>query len=243
MSLASQAQGALEVRGEYVVRANTRWFAIFPKTLEDRILTSRAEGREGPNLVVYKTKSRLARDHYVIPYSIFRDLLVDETITVSDVNGSRRWNLTLDDGRLHVSHRAGTIDVREYYGASLLVESEGISEFDVDVHGFSAQEGRPHLVSHLRRERNRTIVRRKKSIAESLSCEICGFSFEAHYGSAAAEYCEVHHLVALSEIDALTETTLEDLAILCANCHRVVHLHYPPYSLEEVRRFIRSREV
>jgi len=28
---------------------------------------------------------------------------------------------------------------------------------------------------------------------------------------------------------------MEDLAILCANCHRVVHLRNPPYTLDEVR--------
>lgn len=240
MSLANHAQVALEARGEYVVMANTSWFAMFPKTLEDRIRTSRAEGREGPNLVVYRTKSGLVRDHYAIPYSIIRDLLVEETITVSDINGSRRWNLTLRNGRLHVSHRPGTTDVSEYYGAALLVESTGIAEYDVDVHSLSAHEGQPRLVSHLRRERNRTIVRQKKESAETLSCEICGFSFEDLYGNAAEGYCEVHHLVPLSEIEASTVTRVEDLAILCANCHRVIHLRCPPYSLEEVRKFMRS---
>ena len=39
----------------------------------------------------------------------------------------------------------------------------------------------------------------------------------------------------LSEVEQTTRTRLDDLAILCANCHRVVHLRNPPYTLDEVR--------
>jgi 5-methylcytosine-specific restriction protein A len=39
----------------------------------------------------------------------------------------------------------------------------------------------------------------------------------------------------LSDIEKTAETRLEDLAILCANCHRVVHLQNPPYTLDRVR--------
>ena len=68
--------------------------------------------------------------------------------------------------------------------------------WDVDIHGSSvALEGRRRLVVHLERERNQTIVRKKKKNATSLNCEICAFSFERAYGSAAGEYCEVHHLL------------------------------------------------
>lgn len=111
---------------------------------------------------------------------------------------------------------------------------------DVDIHAAptSAIEGRKRLVMHLERERNQAVVRQKKKLAVGLDCEICRFSFKRAYGDAAAEYCEVHHLVPLSEIEKKTETRLEDLAILCANCHRVVHLQNPPYTLDEVRQML-----
>lgn len=83
---------------------------------------------KGPNLVVYRTKSDDVRDHFVIPYSVVRDLLVEGTMTTSEVNGSKRWNLTLKNGGLHVSHRAGMIDVSKYHGARLLVERAAIGE-------------------------------------------------------------------------------------------------------------------
>jgi hypothetical protein len=58
------------------------------------------------------------------------------------------------------------------------------------------------------------------------------------YGSAASDYCEVHHLLPLSAVDHTARTRMEDLAILCANCHRVVHLHNPPYTLNQVRSIL-----
>jgi hypothetical protein len=105
---------------------------------------------------------------------------------------------------------------------------------DIDIHGFEANEGDRQLVVHLVRERNQTLARRKKKLAASLRCEACGFSFKHAYGERAAEYCEVHHLVPLAEAERSTRTKVQDLAILCANCHRVVHLRNPPYTLAEV---------
>ena len=99
---------------------------------------------------------------------------------------------------------------------------------DVDIHTVATSEGRRRLVLHLQRERNQTLVRQKKKRAASLDCEVCGFSFGRTYGSAGGDYCEVHHLLPLSEVDQITKTRMEDLAILCANSHRVAHLSNPP---------------
>lgn len=108
---------------------------------------------------------------------------------------------------------------------------------DLDVHDptAAALEGRARLVQHLERERNQSLVRSKKHSATSLDCEVCGFSFRRAYGNKAAQYCEVHHLLPLAELERAAKTRVEDLAILCANCHRVVHLRNPPFALEEVR--------
>lgn len=123
-SLADRLRKDLEARGEYVVTANasTGWFAVFATTWCDRIEKASREGREGPNLVVCRTNSDNVRDHYVVPYPVIRDLLVEETMTTSEVNGSQRWNLTLKHGGLHVSYRPGTVDVSRYHGDRLLLE-------------------------------------------------------------------------------------------------------------------------
>ena len=119
-----------------------------------------------------------------------------------------------------------------------VADSDSAPNLDVDIHNVAANEGRRRLVLHLQRERNRTVVRNKKKQAASFDCEVCGFSFGRAYGNAASDYCEVHHLLPLSEVEQTTRTRMEDLAILCANCHRVVHLRNPPYTLNQVRSIL-----
>jgi hypothetical protein len=119
-----------------------------------------------------------------------------------------------------------------------VADSDASPNLDVDIHTVAATEGRQRLVLHLQRERNQTVARNKKKQAASLDCEVCGFSFRRAYGSAASDYCEVHHLLPLSEVEHTTRTRMEDLAILCANCHRVVHLKNSPYTLNEVKSLL-----
>ena len=60
-----------------------------------------------------------------------------------------------------------------------------------------------------------------------LRCEVpgCGFCFEEVYGTVGAKFAHVHHLNALSGGDKEVETMLKDLAIVCANCHAMIHRH------------------
>jgi len=117
------------------------------------------------------------------------------------------------------------------------VKSATVSEADVYAEELS-DEGERRLRLHFESERKPQNAKAKKQSATSLVCEICGFSFLTFYGPAAAQYCEVHHLVPLKSLSRAARVKLNDLAILCSNCHRVVHLRYPPYELEEVRNMI-----
>jgi len=119
-----------------------------------------------------------------------------------------------------------------------VADSDSSPSLDVDIHTVAATEGRRRLVLHLQRERNQTVVRNKKKQAASFDCEVCGFSFGRAYGRAASDYCEVHHLLPLSDVEDRTRTRIDDLAILCANCHRVVHLQNPPYTLNQVKSML-----
>jgi Domain of unknown function (DUF3883) len=115
----------LKARGECVVEANavkTGFFAINQNTWQRQSEEAKRDGREGPNLVVYRTKTDDPRDHYAVPFSVFCDLLVEGTLSTVRADGTRRWNLTLKNGKLHVTHLRRTIDVSRYHGARLLVE-------------------------------------------------------------------------------------------------------------------------
>ncbi|MEZ3160953.1 HNH endonuclease [Microbacterium sp. BWT-B31] len=77
-----------------------------------------------------------------------------------------------------------------------------------------------------KRERDRGIradkIRAVQLAGGALSCEACGFDFGAVYGERGAGYVEVHHVVPL-HVSGPTTTSLSDLALLCANCHRMCH--------------------
>jgi 5-methylcytosine-specific restriction protein A len=78
---------------------------------------------------------------------------------------------------------------------------------------------------HTRRERNsklraRLIQRRKDEGA--LACDMCAAAGGAWRESIDEAIFEAHHIVPLSAM-AERQTHLADLALLCANCHRVIH--------------------
>jgi predicted HNH restriction endonuclease len=60
-----------------------------------------------------------------------------------------------------------------------------------------------------------------------LRCEVpgCGFCFEEVYGDVGRQYAHVHHLNALGGSEVEVRTGLDDLAIVCANCHAMIHRH------------------
>lgn len=103
-------------------------------------------------------------------------------------------------------------------------------------------EGAARLVSHLRRERDRTLVDAKKAATLNakgrLCCEACGFDFSVAYGALGEGFCEVHHLVPLSASSESVTTTLDDLAVLCSNCHRIIHRSTPMLSVVELSKVV-----
>ncbi len=96
---------------------------------------------------------------------------------------------------------------------------------------------------HKVRERDRSIVRdKKKSIllkTGRLSCEACLFEFESFYGEIGKGYIECHHRVPLSRFKVSTKTRMEDLALVCSNCHRMLHARIDTISVEDLKLMIK----
>ena len=128
VSVVNDLKSQLEKRGEVVVLANasTGWFAINPNTWQTRSEQATRDGRDGPNLIIYRTTSGDPRDHYAVPYPVVRDLLTKDTLK-QQANGYQRWNLTLKNGKLKVTHGPAAVDVREYHGVPVIVENADIS--------------------------------------------------------------------------------------------------------------------
>jgi 5-methylcytosine-specific restriction protein A len=107
--------------------------------------------------------------------------------------------------------------------------------------GFAdAPEGRLLTRLHITRERSAPLVNRKKAFARKkwgkLECEVCGFDFEREYGSRGDGFIECHHTKPLRSLGDGHRTTTDDLALLCANCHRMIHTKKPWLSIDELKR-------
>jgi predicted HNH restriction endonuclease len=73
------------------------------------------------------------------------------------------------------------------------------------------------------------------------SCVVCGVNFGQRYGLFAEGYIQVHHLRPLAEIGHEYVVDPEkDTRPICPNCHAVVHLRKPPFTLDEVASFLRG---
>ncbi|SFD20171.1 5-methylcytosine-specific restriction enzyme A [Chitinophaga sp. CF118] len=94
-------------------------------------------------------------------------------------------------------------------------------------------------------ERNSTIVKKKKErvieIYGKLSCEICDFDFENFYGEIGNGFIECHHRTPLAQISVRAQTSLSDLALVCANCHRIIHRNLKTHHFEEIKALIQKR--
>lgn len=111
----------------------------------------------------------------------------------------------------------------------------------------SILEGNPRLVAHLRRERNSAIVKAKKAAilraTGKLCCEACGFDFKVAYGELGDGFCEVHHLQPLSKADGVVKTELGDLAVVCSNCHRIIHRTDPMLSISSLAKYLQCQHA
>ncbi len=122
--------------------------------------------------------------------------------------------------------------------AGSLTDAAEIAEDGED----EALEGRILTRLHRSRERNQKLVakrkqQRRKECSGALTCEACGFDFVVTYGDRGDGFAECHHKIPLAE-SGTTKTHLDDLAILCANCHRMIHVRKPMLTVEELRNLI-----
>jgi 5-methylcytosine-specific restriction protein A len=105
-----------------------------------------------------------------------------------------------------------------------------------------APEGRLLTRVHRSRERNPALVKKKKAqvLQEKgrLACEVCDFDFFDVYGDRGKGFIECHHLIPVRDLRPGSRTKLNDLALLCANCHRMVHARSRWLDLDDLRSLI-----
>jgi hypothetical protein len=112
------------------------------------------------------------------------------------------------------------------------------TDFEHDIQGM---EGRLLARIHIYKERDRVFSEKVKKYFRDrnngkLICQACGLEPTSRYGSK-GDYCiEAHHKIPIAELQPGSITRIEEMAIVCASCHRIIHSKKPCLDLKEVIR-------
>ena len=118
-------------------------------------------------------------------------------------------------------------------------------DFDPPIERIGFPEGKRLERKHYARERNSRLIQivKEKSKKENgkLVCQICKFDFEKNYGIRGKDYIEAHHTRPLSELDIEgIDTKMDEIALVCANCHKMIHRFRPWLKMEQLRIIIKN---
>lgn len=105
-------------------------------------------------------------------------------------------------------------------------------------------EGRLYEKLHQQRERNSKVVKlAKQNMKQQLGkliCQICKFDFWEKYGSLGDDYIEAHHTIPVSELNENSTTKIEDIALVCSNCHRMLHRKRPWLGIKQLKSILQA---
>jgi len=87
-------------------------------------------------------------------------------------------------------------------------------------------------------------LRSKAIEIHGFKCMTCDFEFVNKYGARGSEYIEVHHLNPVSSLDEATPVDPKtEMAVICSNCHRMIHRKKDnTLSLDELREIIKQNQ-
>ncbi len=103
-------------------------------------------------------------------------------------------------------------------------------------------EGKEKYKLHRHLERDTSIGKKvKEQRLDEVICDVCNFSFLDTYGELGAGFIEAHHTVPVSEMKGTRKTKANEIALVCSNCHRMLHSGENLLSIEELQEMLRKR--
>ena len=97
-------------------------------------------------------------------------------------------------------------------------------------------------VYHRKIERNNTAARNAKKF-HGTRCQACELDFGERYGRIGQGFIEAHHLRPIATLEEGVQVKYDvaaDFAVLCANCHRMIHHFSDPSDLAAFRNTINA---
>jgi len=127
-----------------------------------------------------------------------------------------------------------------YSGGVNFVDQE---EDEIDIVSKLELEEKKRFKEHRRIEGR--IDSRKVKRELGFTCFSCNFNYFEAYGELGEGYIEAHHLQPYSELDPGSKRKLnikKDFAVLCANCHRMIHRMSDVSDIAGLRNLLESQK-
>ena len=133
--------------------------------------------------------------------------------------------------------------ILEAYSSLFDNEIEPLDEDDAELIAsrYKTIEEKKIYCLHRRIERKSCVKEVKK--IHGLKCECCGLNFEERYGKLGKGFIEVHHLIPLSSLklgECKEYDPHKDFAVLCSNCHRMIHRQSDPSDIDALRKQLKG---
>jgi len=130
-------------------------------------------------------------------------------------------------------------DINHFIFDIITSYSSSLDDEDTEELGGLYPEGFPSYRLHKVIERNPQVIAEAKATFlrkhKRLYCEVCNFSFEQKYGARGSNFIEGHHTKLVSAMKEGDATSASDIALLCSNCHRMIH-RSPLLTVEALRQ-------
>lgn len=122
------------------------------------------------------------------------------------------------------------------------IKIDALPETDIDAN-IQGKEGKLLYRTHAYKERDRSFTDRTKKHFRAknggrLICVACDLDPILQYGESGERCIEAHHKIPIEELQPGSTTLVDDMAMVCANCHKIIHSKKPCLTIEEVRKIL-----
>lgn len=154
--------------------------------------------------------------------------------TIKEIGGSKSIPIKILQSKLWGIFHNKTPEIQDLFD---YVTNDKV---DDDVEYMEGTE-RILLKEHKFYERNNEVVRKAKENAKKegrLFCEVCRFDFAKKYPKHGDGFIECHHTLPIAK-GGIRKTEVNDLALVCSNCHRMLHRKSSKgnyYTVEELKK-------
>jgi predicted HNH restriction endonuclease len=118
--------------------------------------------------------------------------------------------------------------------------NQNIKENEYEQRILEAYEGESYKAIVNLRKRVPALIAAKKLNSDG-RCEACFFNFNEKYGHLSKDCLIAHHVDPIGFRTNPKKTTINDLVLLCPNCHSIIHSQNPPIKIKTLMQNIKTK--